>query len=105
MSLRSSDRGATSVLFATLMLAVISLCAAGLIHRTTGDRVAAEAQTVADLVALSGTTDGSTGSASVASANGAQLSRWADDGGIVAITIRFGGVTASATAVGEQRPT
>ncbi len=105
MSPRSSDRGATSVLLATLLLAMVGLCAAGLIHRATGERVAAEAQTVADLVALSGTTDGATGSGAVALANGAQLERWVDDGGIVAITIRLGGVMASATAVGERTPT
>jgi len=85
---------------AGLLLALVSMSAAGLTDEASRGASATRAQVVADVVALAGVSDGTEGSQSVAVANDASVATWRAPDGVVEVTIDLRGITASATAVG-----
>ena len=86
---------------ARVVLAALVLCVAMLygVSRLGSAVIALQrAQSVADLVALAGVTEGRAAASEVAGANAATLEHWGVDAGVVSVQVRRDGVVAGAAA-------
>jgi Putative Flp pilus-assembly TadE/G-like len=92
------DEAGSALVFVAVTFAVLGVLLVGL-ARYAGSVVArAQARTAADAAALAGVSAGSEAARLLAERNGAVLLVLTNAGGVVRVTVQWGGVTMSATA-------
>lgn len=97
MSTHRSERGQATPLWAVvLVLAGLLLVPTGVLVRATVER--AEARSAADAAALAGALEGEAAARSVADANQAELTSYAERGDLVEVTVVVGDRRATARA-------